>query len=138
MNRNELQLLSRTRQREAQTLLRSKHFLGSYYIAGYSVECALKACIAKNTKRYEFPDKNLALQAWNHNFVDLFKTAELWADFSTDRKANSNLEINWAVTKDWSEKYRYDLSITPQMAQDFYSSISARTHGVLSWIRRRW
>jgi len=38
-------------------LLRLGLFDGAYYLAGYAVECALKACIAKGTQRFEFPDK---------------------------------------------------------------------------------
>jgi len=37
-------------------------FDGAYYLAGYAVECAIKACIAKGTRRYEFPDKRKVLQ----------------------------------------------------------------------------
>ena len=138
MNRKELQELSRIRQREAQALIRSGHFLGSYYIAGYSVECALKACIAKQTRRYDFPDRKFANQAWSHDLKDLVKVAGIWPTLENDMSANSSLEVNWTVTKDWSEAFRYDLSITPEMATDFYSAISARTNGVLSWIKRRW
>lgn len=32
---------------------------GAYYLSGYAVEWALKACIAKNVKRYDFPDRKM-------------------------------------------------------------------------------
>ena len=46
---------------------------GAYYLMGYAVECALKACIAKQTKRYDFPPKpssvNAIYKIGQNNFV---------------------------------------------------------------------
>lgn len=67
MNREDLQLISRQRRREAAALLRAKLFPGAYDLAGYSVDCALKACIAKQTNRHDFPNKKLAAEAWTHD-----------------------------------------------------------------------
>jgi HEPN domain-containing protein len=57
VNRKDLQFLARARLTEARALLDAGHPDGAYYLAGYAVECALKACIAKATQRHEFPDK---------------------------------------------------------------------------------
>jgi HEPN domain-containing protein len=57
INRKGLQDLSKLRLNEAEALLRSNHPDGAYYLAGYAVECALKACISKRTQRYDFPDR---------------------------------------------------------------------------------
>jgi HEPN domain-containing protein len=57
VTRKELEALSRIRLREAEALARLGMSDGAYYLAGYCVECALKACIAKATQRQEFPDK---------------------------------------------------------------------------------
>jgi len=46
-------------------------------MAGYAVECALKACIAKQTKRYDFPDKKRVRDVFTHNLETLVKVAEL-------------------------------------------------------------
>jgi HEPN domain-containing protein len=43
VDRNELQALSRLRLKEAAALLELGWFDGAFYLAGYSVECALKA-----------------------------------------------------------------------------------------------
>jgi len=53
MNRTELQRLSRIRIKEAKFLLDGGCYNGAYYLAGYAVECALKACIAKQTHRHD-------------------------------------------------------------------------------------
>ncbi|MGB7136749.1 MAG: HEPN domain-containing protein [Acidobacteriaceae bacterium] len=57
MNRKDLQSLANTRLREARVLFRAKEFSGAYYLAGYAVECALKACIAKQYRQHDFPDR---------------------------------------------------------------------------------
>ena len=57
MNRADLQKLSNTRIREAKALFAAGEYSGAYYLAGYAVECALKACFAKNVKQYDFPEK---------------------------------------------------------------------------------
>lgn len=47
MNRSDFQDLAQIRLAEAAALLQAERFDGAYYLAGYAVECALKACIAK-------------------------------------------------------------------------------------------
>jgi hypothetical protein len=47
MNRAELQRLAKERISDAKVLLAARHWSAAYYLAGYAVECALKACIAK-------------------------------------------------------------------------------------------
>ena len=49
VDRKDLQELSKVRLKEATALLKLGLFDGAYYLAGYAVECALKACIAKGT-----------------------------------------------------------------------------------------
>ena len=46
MNRRDLQELTRIRAVEAGTLLDQGMYDGAYYLSGYAVECALKACIS--------------------------------------------------------------------------------------------
>ena len=50
MDRRELQSLSRVRAKEAKALLDAGLHEGAFYLAGYAVECALKACIAKTRR----------------------------------------------------------------------------------------
>jgi hypothetical protein len=53
-------------------------------------------------------------------------------------ETNKPLELNWAVMKDWSESARYEIGITEGQARDLYSACTARSNGVLSWIKRKW
>ena len=58
MDRKGLQDLSKIRLNEANALLQLGLFDGAYYLAGFPVECALKARIAKGTRQCEFPERN--------------------------------------------------------------------------------
>jgi HEPN domain-containing protein len=58
LNRELLQQLSEQHLADAQVLLERRRWPGAYYLAGYSVECALKACIAKLTKVHDFPHQD--------------------------------------------------------------------------------
>lgn len=138
MNRTGLQNLSRLRKREAATLLRARHYAGAYYLAGYAVECALKACLAKQTKKHDFPNKKLGTEAWTHDLQRLVQLAGLSAALDQGMKVNPALELNWSIVKDWSEAVRYELGITSAEARDLYSACTTRRNGVLAWIRERW
>ena len=76
MNRADFQTLSNRRVAEARVLLDAGEYTGSRYIMGYAIECALKACIAKNVKRFDFPPRESA-SLYVHKLEDLFKHAQL-------------------------------------------------------------
>jgi len=67
LTRRDFQVLAGLRAEEAAILVRNRKHQGAYYLGGYAVECALKARIAKKTKRHEFPPKN-ADKFYSHNF----------------------------------------------------------------------
>ncbi len=50
MNRTVLQLLTEDRLKDAGVLLANGRYGAAYHLAGYAVECALKACFAKLTE----------------------------------------------------------------------------------------
>jgi HEPN domain-containing protein len=138
MNRSHLQVLSKIRRREAAVLLKAKLYDGAYYLMGYAVECALKACIAKQTRKHDFPNKDLANKVFVHNLGQLLGLAGLQTDLEAARKANSALDLNWAVVKDWKESERYVTGTTSNEARDMYIACTSRKNGILPWIRARW
>ena len=138
MNRQEFQVLSRLRSREARMLLDRGGFSGSYYLMGYAVERAIKAAIAKQTKRYDFPDRRLVNDSYTHDLKLLLQTASLWSTFETATKTSRSLLLNWLVVKDWNERSRYILSIPEAKARDLYSACTTRTHGMLPWLKNYW
>jgi HEPN domain-containing protein len=54
MNRSDFQELAELHLRHAHALLDAQLYSGAYYMCGYVVECALKACICKRTKQDDF------------------------------------------------------------------------------------
>ncbi len=138
LTRQKLQAIARLRRREAAALLKAKQFPGAYYLIGYAVECGLKACIAKQTKRHDFPNKELANKAFIHDPQKLLNLSGLGLELKKAMAATKSLEVNWTVVKDWSEEARYDSTITAAQAKDMYSACTARKHGVLPWIMKRW
>ena len=137
MNRNVFQKLTNIRVREARALIDAGHYPGAYYLAGYAVECALKACVSKQVKRFDFPEKKFINDAHTHELEKLVGLAGLASDFQRDMQVHKDLQVNWAVVKDWKESFRYDPSITLQQARDIYSACTGR-NGVLPWIKKRW
>ncbi len=94
MNRLDLQRLSLIRTREAKALFDCQRFAGSYYLMGYAVECAIKAAIAKQTRRHDFPNKKLALDSWQRDLQLLLRTAGLWTQLENDVRSNRFLIDN--------------------------------------------
>lgn len=137
MNRSQLKKLSNLRVKEAKVLFRAQQYEGAYYLIGYAVECGLKACIAKQFKRHDFPDKRLVEKAHTHKVEALLKLAGLETAFQSDRRNNPTLDLNWAIVKDWSEEERYNDNISINQARDLISACTGRG-GILPWIKRRW
>lgn len=137
MQRKEFQQLARTRIREAKLLLRSAEFAGAYYLSGLAVECAIKACIAKQTRRHDFPDKRRANEAYDHDPVKLAKLAGLYGDILHDSSIHPPFAKNWTIVKDWNVDSRYK-SRTRADAEALFRAIVAKSHGVFPWLRRRW
>lgn len=137
MDRRDLQALSRIRMNEAKGPLGLGLYDGAYYLAGYAVECALKACIAKETKRHEFPDKRRADSSHTHSLTDLVRYAKL--ETSRQDLAMRDLEFkeNWDTVKLWSEQSRYGRH-SSQAAEDLVEAVCNRRHGVVAWIRPHW
>jgi len=134
--RTDLQKLARVRLREARKLLWEREYSGSYHFSGLAVECGLKACIAKTVRRYEFPDKKRAADSWSHKLEALVSLAGLTAALNAARQ-NPAFDINWTTVVDWTVESRYEITSRTK-AQGMYSAISARTHGVMGWIRTYW
>ena len=131
MNRAELQQLSTERIEDACALLAVSRWPGAYYLAGYSLECALKSCVLAYIERTGviFEDKKYAEKCWTHDLESLVKQAGLTVDRDKATGANSTLEDNWLIAKDWSEASRYQMSTQPQ-AEELLNAISDNTPSV--------
>lgn len=137
VNQTDLQDLARMRLKEARVLLAAGFPEGAYYLSGYAVECALKACIARRTQRYDFPDKKSVDASYTHNLKDLIKVANLERARLEEANADPLFRNNWDVVQEWSEHSRYRRQ-GAETAQALLQAIGERKHGVILWIKRHW
>jgi hypothetical protein len=135
-NRRDFQRLARMRLRDARVLIRSRNFKGAYYLTGLAVECAVKACIAKNTRRHDFPPNHTALKdIYTHTLTKLIGAAKLQPALDAETRSNMLFKSKWDVAKVWDVKSRYATS--GLNAIDLYRAVAGR-NGVMQWLRQRW
>ncbi len=139
MNRTELQQLADVRLEEARALLALGVPMpdGAYYLAGYAVECALKACISKRYAEHDWPEKQFVNDCHTHNIVTLMRLAELEDQRAREAAANADFAQNWGIVKDWNERARYARHALFK-AQKMLDAITDSVNGVLPWIKARW
>ena len=137
MNRDDFKEIANIRLEEAKILLCNKKYSGAYYLSGYVIECALKACIAKNNKANDFPDKNTVSNSYTHDLHQLIKTAGLRLNLDEMIENDSQFQNNWPIVRQWSEASRYD-KIEEYRATAIYNAIVDSEGGVLQWISQYW
>jgi hypothetical protein len=136
MNSSDFQKLSAIRLAEAKILLRNKHYAGAYYLAGYSIECALKACIAAKTKATDFPPKpDKVRDYYKHDLAALMRLAELKDKLDERCKVSSKFQSNWEVVTRWTEQSRYETNIDSKTARMILKAIGDSRNGVLRWMK---
>ncbi len=62
----------------------------------------LRAYIAKQTKRYEFPDKKFVNDRYTHDLTKLLSVSGLEPEYRKEIVRTPNFEPNWTIVKDWS------------------------------------
>lgn len=138
MHRNDLRRLSRLRIGEARVLLRAGAYQGAYYLAGYAVECALKACIARAFRRNDIPRRQLVNDTHTHDLDRLLDLAGLRRALRQESATQPPLEIHWKAVSAWRESARYNPGVTEQQARGLYFACTARRYGILAWLKNRW
>jgi HEPN domain-containing protein len=135
VTRADFQELAERRLAEAKALLDQGQWDGAYYLAGYAVELALKACIIKTLLVTDaFPDRGFSQNCYTHVISDLVRVAKLENDRKVAMDADPELSTNWATVTTWSEQERYH-RIERNEAEAIYAAITDPAHGVLPWIK---
>jgi HEPN domain-containing protein len=137
VKRNDFQELARVRIKEARRLLEAECPEGAYYLAGYAAECALKACIARLTERYEFPDKGKANESWTHDLTRLARAAGVLEKLLDAASRQSELNENWEIVAKWTEESRYQRRSRLE-AEDLLNALADPKHGLLRWVKHYW
>lgn len=130
MDRGQFQEIALNRLQEAKVLLENECYDGAYYLSGYIIECALKACIAKKTREFEFPPNVKTVQKlYTHNLQSLLDELKIIPP--------NNVSINWIIVKEWSEQSRYERN-TEEKAKAMFLAVTDSDEGVLQWLKRFW
>jgi HEPN domain-containing protein len=136
MNRADLQQMADERVADAMALLAAGRYQAAYYLCGYAIECALKACIAKQIREFDFPDRKLVNDSYVHDLRKLLAVSGIEKDQRAEVDRNTVFAKNWLVVQDWSETSRYNLAISEQMARALIHAVIEPTNGVLPWLKK--
>lgn len=135
--KNDLKVLSQARIDDALVLFQAGKFSSAFYLAGYSIELAIKVCISDLFQSGVIPDKGLVNATYVHDIEKLISTAGLRPALQEELKNDSQFAAYWGIACKWNEQSRYCVtdSIT---AGHLIQSINDPDHGVLQWLKRHW
>lgn len=137
VSKDDLEALSEARIREATLLYQAGYHSGAYYLAGYAVELAIKACIAKNIRSGFIPDRPFVNRIYQHRPDELIGLAGLKEALTDDIKRDPQLGGNWGIACGWSEESRYSVWDAINAAA-LISAIADPEHGVLQWLKKHY
>ena len=138
MDRTILQQLAELRLKDAEALLVAGQWDAAYYLLGYCIECALKACVAKQFRLHEVPDKELVISFYTHRLDKLLTISGVKSEMENHARTDSSFEIKWNTVRDWSETKRYEVGITEAFARGMYDAVTNTASGVLPWLKTQW
>jgi hypothetical protein len=138
LNRADLQLLATARLADAEALLDAKRWPAAYYLLGYAVECALKACAARQFRQDEVPDKTVVNDFYTHRLDKLLSISGVKGALEDRARADPAFQVNWNTVRDWNETSRYDHSTSEAKARDMCVAVADPTSGVLTWLKTQW
>ncbi|HQU41984.1 MAG TPA: hypothetical protein PK867_04195 [Pirellulales bacterium] len=121
-------------------MLAAQRWSGAYYLAGYAVECAFKACVVGRVAaapELVFLDKKFSEKCWSHDFEALAKLADLDGTLAAELKLNVDFHKNWLLVSGWREQSRYDQKSQAE-AQVLFDAVSDKQNGALKWVRAHW
>lgn len=137
LTRVNLQALANARLLDAKLLLDNCRYSSAYYLAGYAVELALKACVSRQFRQDEIPDKQLIKRILTHQYDDLVALAGLKSALKAEQESDPKFQAYWGIANEWESDSRYDM-IEAIEAQQLLLAISDSNNGVMQWIKRHW
>jgi HEPN domain-containing protein len=139
-NRAEFQALAVERLEDAKSLIAAGRYAGAYYLAGYAVECALKACISKQTIAGDFPPpwQRVRDGYYTHDIRALLRTSGLESAQVQAAAADAAFARNWLLVVEWGEEVRYQSTVPSADAQGLMNAIDDPVTGVLTWLQMHW
>jgi HEPN domain-containing protein len=132
-----LSTLAVDRLQEARCLIQNQFWSGAYYLGGYSIELALKGCLAKQFRAEQIPDPRFVRPIFTHDLAELLNLAGLSDARRNEAGASAEFDKNWGIVRNWKEDSRYEL-ISEDRARALIDAVGDPKNGVLQWIRRHW
>jgi HEPN domain-containing protein len=134
VDRLQFQRLSDLRLKDAEILLEAQRWDAAYYLLGYSIECALKACIARQFRADDVPDKRLVNSFYTHDLDKLLDLTDLRLEMERGESRISDFAISWNLITKWSETLRYDENRSGVDAWEMYDAVKS----VLQWLKKQY
>jgi hypothetical protein len=107
-------------------------------LLGYCLERALKACVAKQFRSDEVPDRKLVNSFYTHRLDELLSISGAKSGFEDRAGNDSSFEDNWIMACEWNETVRYDPLITEPIARRMHEAVTNSTSGILPWLKTQW
>lgn len=137
--------IAKTRLNESKALVSAALYDGAFYLAGYSVELALKAKICDTLDIPNLFDESFRSGGAGeiqrifkiHKLDDLMLLSGNRRNFEQAKASNPALHANWMIIAEkWNEHCRYMCCNTKSQldAQELIEAIGDNKNGVLTWI----
>lgn len=126
--------------KDAKLLLDGGQWAAAYDMAGYAIECGLKACVLAYVEANPdivYRERRYSEKCWTHDIGALVEAGGLESIRRADADANPLLALNWVIVQNWDEQTRYQFK-SEQDAKELYEAVAHNVGGVLPWIRDRW
>ncbi len=139
LNRQQFQRLTDERLADAEILFAAQRWSGAYYLAGYAVECALKACVLAYIEAHMevlFSTRRYVEDCWSHDINKLVKPAGLEKQLEL-ATTSGDFKLNWRMVESWTERSRYETK-SEKEAKDLLAAITDTADGVLPWLKSLW
>lgn len=134
---SDLKGLAASRLGEAKILHASGYYAGAWYLAGYSVEFALKAVVCKTLGVSDYPETVFRGSLKSHLPAELIILSGLTAELSI-RLKDVVFSQYWALVTAWSVQDRYGAKRTQQEVDNFLEALEEPQNGVFVWLSSRW
>lgn len=135
--RSDLQAHAQRKLDDAIILFRAGSYSNAYYMAGYTVELGLKACVPAQIVAYTVPEKDLLKGFLDHNLPKLVGLAGLASELKRAQNDDVEFSANWALVCEWGPDARYE-HWDATSAQTIINAISDGKSGVFQWIKKHW
>lgn len=137
LGKDVLEKLSIAKLSDAQLLFESERWANAYYLAGYAIELAFKACLAGQFIANAIPDRKLVMDLHTHDLSKLVSLTGLQTELKQRQDQDVEFALNWGLTAQWKPDSRYELN--DMSAADYLiHAVGNDAHGVLPWIQTFW